>query len=73
MNLWKNYKDILFNTIPDIKKNYDKQSNILYGAARMWVDEIINPKDTRLILIKSLEVISFSNKPKKANYGVFQV
>jgi len=23
MNLWKNYKDILFNTIPDIKKNYE--------------------------------------------------
>ena len=66
----ENQKNDIYN---DIKKNYDKQSNILYGAARMWVDEVINPKDTRLILIKSLEVISFSNKPKKANYGVFQV
>ena len=66
----ENQKNDIYN---DIKKNYDKQSNILYGAARMWVDEVINPKDTRLILIKSLEVISFSNKPKKPNYGVFQV
>jgi len=57
----------------EIKNNYDKQSNIKYGAARMWVDEIINPKDTRLVIIKSLEIISRGDDIKKPNYGVLQV
>ena len=56
-----------------IKSTYDKQSNIKYGAARLWVDEIIEPKDTRLVLIKSLCLVSNSNLSEKANYGVFQV
>lgn len=56
-----------------IKSSYDKQSNIEYGAARLWVDEIIEPKDTRLVLIKSLCLVSNSNLSEKANYGVFQV
>ena len=57
----------------DIKDAYDKQSKITYGAARLWVDEIIEPKDTRLILIRSLKIVNNSNKNKKPNYGVFQV
>lgn len=56
-----------------IKSSYDKQSNIKYGAARLWVDEIIEPKDTRLVLIKSLCLVSNCNISEKANYGVFQV
>tara|TARA_B100000401_G_scaffold392788_1_gene300267 strand:- start:133 stop:1776 length:1644 start_codon:yes stop_codon:yes gene_type:complete len=57
----------------DIKSTYDKQSDILYGAARMWVDEVINPLDTRFFLIRSLDVISNQNKISKPNYGVLQV
>ena len=56
-----------------IKSSYDKQSDIKYGAARLWVDEIIEPKDTRLVLIKSLCLVSNSNISEKPNYGVFQV
>jgi 3-methylcrotonyl-CoA carboxylase beta subunit len=57
----------------DIKMQYNIQSNIKYGAARLWVDEIINPKDTRFVLIKSLGIVSSGNYNKKPNYGVFQV
>ena len=57
----------------DIKMQYNIQSNIKYGAARLWVDEIINPKDTRFIIIKSLDIVSSGNYNKKPNYGVFQV
>ncbi len=57
----------------DIKMQYNIQSNIKYGAARLWVDEIINPKDTRYIIIKSLDIVSSGNYNKKPNYGVFQV
>ena len=57
-----------------IKSRYDIQSDIRYGAARLWVDEIIEPKDTRSILIKSLCIVNntsyINNRP---NYGVFQV
>ena len=63
-------KEKIYN---DIKKSYDKQSNILYGAARMWVDEVINPIDTRYIIIRSLDVIANQNEIDAANYGVLQV
>ena len=65
-----NDKNEIYNKI---KSTYDEQSNIKYGAARLWVDEIIEPKDTRLVLIKSLCLVSNSNLSEKANYGVFQV
>ena len=57
----------------DIKVNYEKQSDIKYGAARMWIDEIIDPIDTRYVIIRSLELINNSEKIKKPNFGVFQV
>tara|TARA_B100000941_G_scaffold248312_1_gene193707 strand:+ start:2453 stop:4096 length:1644 start_codon:yes stop_codon:yes gene_type:complete len=57
----------------DIKNTYDKQSDILYGAARMWVDEVINPLDTRFFIKRSLDVISNQNQISKPTYGVLQV
>jgi acetyl-CoA carboxylase carboxyltransferase component len=69
-NIDDNEKEIIYNSI---KSAYDKQSEITYGAARLWVDEIIEPKDTRTILIKSLNIVNNSNTNKKPNYGVFQV
>ena len=57
----------------DIKSNYDDQSDIKYGAARLWVDEIINPKDTRAVIIKSLDLVNSGDYYEKPNYGVFQV
>ena len=66
----ENQKNDIYN---EIKKNYDMQSDIKYGAARMWVDEIINPKDTRLAIIKSLNVVNNRDDIEKPNYGVLQV
>ena len=63
-------KNKIFN---EIKEDYNKQSDIKYAASRMWVDEIINPKDTRLVIIKSLSLVSRCDKISKANYGVLQV
>ena len=57
----------------EIRGSYEKQSDILYGAARMWIDEIINPVDTRYILIRALDCIANQDNIEKANYGVFQV
>ena len=57
----------------EIKDNYDKQADPKYGAARMWVDEIIDPRRTREILIECLSISSESNNSDSAKYGVLQV
>ena len=57
----------------EVKNIYDIQSDIKYGAARMWIDEIIHPKDTKIVIIRSLEAINNISKIKKPNFGVFQV
>ena len=49
------------------------QSDIRYGAARLWVDDIINPEDTRYVLKRSLDLINNRDPILKPNYGVFQV
>ena len=57
----------------EIKEQYDKQGDIKYGAARMWVDEIIDPAETRKVLIRSLKVVNHQTKMPSPNFGVFQV
>ena len=69
-NLSNEEKEKIFN---EIKSNYDKQSDIKYGAARLWVDDVINPEDTRYVLKRSLSIINNRHSIEKPNYGVFQV
>ena len=57
----------------EIKAKYDEQENYKYGAARLWVDEIINPIDTRKILIESLDIINNQNNIPSPNFGILQV
>ena len=53
------------------KENYDKQTTPYYAAARMWVDEIINPLETRKYISKSIEAAN-NKKIEKFNVGVIQ-
>ena len=57
----------------DISKSYDEKSTPLYAAARLWVDEIINPTKSREWISMCLEVAN--NNPKMPNFnpGVIQV
>ena len=55
-----------------IKLNYDKQTKPEYGAARMWIDEIIEPEDTRIVLIRSLEIINNQTNLPEPKFSVFQ-
>tara|TARA_Y100001936_G_C16086617_1_gene682229 strand:+ start:8 stop:1495 length:1488 start_codon:yes stop_codon:yes gene_type:complete len=57
----------------EIKKDYEMQSDSRYAAARLWVDEIIMPHETREKLAYALDIISNINDIAKANYGVLQV
>ncbi len=54
-----------------ISSKYEKETTPYYAAARMWVDEIIDPADTRKIIATSLEAAN--NAPvEKFNVGVIQ-
>jgi 3-methylcrotonyl-CoA carboxylase beta subunit len=57
----------------EVKAKYDHQLDPRYAAARLWVDEIIEPLETRERLIRSLEVCALNPKLEAFRLGVFQV
>ena len=66
-------EDIKNKMYQEIKAKYDEQENCKYGAARLWVDEIINPLDTRKILINALNILNNQDKIPAPNFGILQV
>ena len=58
----------LFN---NIKSRYDEQTTPYYAAARLWVDAIINPTETRRILSMGIEAAN-NGIVNKFNPGVLQ-
>lgn len=58
----------LFNKI---KNRYDTQTTPYYAAARLWVDAIIDPKDTRSIISRGIEM-SNNAEIEKFNVGIIQ-
>jgi acetyl-CoA carboxylase carboxyltransferase component len=59
--------------LDEIKNRYDKQTSPYYAAARLWVDAIIDPIDTRKLIAEGLKAAS--NNPEIAEFktGVIQV
>lgn len=55
-----------------VKKTYDDQTDPRYGAARLWVDKIIDPAKTRDILIRSLELTALNPDIPRFNVGILQ-
>ncbi len=54
-----------------IKNRYDKQTTPYYAAARLWVDAIIDPQETRKVISMGIEAAN--NAPvAKFNPGVIQ-
>jgi acetyl-CoA carboxylase carboxyltransferase component len=56
----------------DILKSYDEKSTPLYAAARLWVDEIIDPTKTREWISICLEVANDNPEIPKFNPGIIQ-
>ena len=56
-----------------IKATYEQQTDPRYGAARLWIDEIIMPEDTRSFLIQALLSVTNNSEIAKFNPGVIQV
>ena len=56
-----------------VKKNYEEQTDIRYGAARGWVDAIIQPPETRDVLVRLLQYVSRPMPKAHFHTGVIQV
>ena len=56
-----------------VKKDYEEQTDIRYGAARGWVDAIIQPRETRDVLVRFLEYVSRPTPKARFHTGVIQV
>ena len=56
-----------------VKKNYEEQTDIRYGAARGWVDAIIQPHETREVLTRLLQYVSRPMPKARFHTGVVQV
>jgi len=56
----------------EIKSAYDKQADPRYGAARLWIDSIIDPARTRDVLITALNACTIGPDVAKFNPGVLQ-
>jgi acetyl-CoA carboxylase carboxyltransferase component len=59
--------------LKEIQDRYDSQTDPLYAAARLWVDGIIDPADSRKIVSYCLELANNNPGMPKFNTGVIQV
>ncbi len=55
-----------------IRRTYDEQADPRYGAARLWIDAIIDPAATRNVLLRALEACALNPEVAKFNTGVLQ-
>ena len=56
----------------EIKSTYDAQADPRYGAARLWVDAILDPVETRAALMAALEAASLNPDVPAFNPGAMQ-
>lgn len=58
--------------LKEITDKYDSQTTPYYAAARLWVDGIIDPLETRKVISMGIEAANQSPITKKFNVGVIQ-
>lgn len=56
-----------------VKRTYDAQMDARYAAARLWVDKLIEPAETRDAIALALELANLNPDVPKFNVGVLQV
>lgn len=59
--------------LDEIKDRYDAQTSPYYAAARLWVDAIIDPIDTRRLISEGLKAAAHNPALADFNPGVIQV
>ncbi len=58
--------------LDEIMKSYEEKSTPLYAAARLWIDEIIDPALTREYVSMAIEAADNNPEVPKFNVGVIQ-
>lgn len=58
--------------LDDITDRYNSQTSPYYAAARLWVDAIIDPLDTRMVISMGIEAANHAPITKAYNVGVMQ-
>jgi 3-methylcrotonyl-CoA carboxylase beta subunit len=56
-----------------VEAGYAETTDIRYAAARLWIDAILNPLETRAALLLALEVATRFDEGRPFKTGVFQV
>jgi 3-methylcrotonyl-CoA carboxylase beta subunit len=56
----------------EIEKRYEKEMEPTYAAARLWVDDIIDPLETRKIVSLGIEMANNNPEIPKFNVGLLQ-
>jgi 3-methylcrotonyl-CoA carboxylase beta subunit len=54
------------------RKTYEEQTDPRYGAARLWIDKIIDPMETRQAITQALEAASLNSDVPEFKVGVLQ-
>ena len=55
-----------------VKSTYDEQTDPRYGAARLWIDKILDPIETREAVTQALEAAALNPDVPKFKVGVLQ-
>ena len=58
--------------LDEISKAYDEKNNPFYAAARLWIDEIIDPAETRRYISMGIECANHNPEIPRFNPGVIQ-
>lgn len=56
-----------------VQASYDEQTDVRYAAARLWVDGILEPAETRAALLLALDVATRYDEGRPFKTGVLQV
>ena len=59
--------------LDEIKDRYLKQTTAYYAAARLWVDAIIDPVETRMVISEGIAAANHNPNIDEMKVGVFQV
>lgn len=59
--------------LQEIIEKYNKQTSVYYAAARLWVDEIIDPAETRNRIALAIQAANHAPIEREWKSGVFQV
>ncbi len=57
----------------ELRQRYDRETDIRYAAARLWIDAIVEPERTREVLIQAFDLATRCRDVTPITTGVFQV